>query len=124
MWKFLPVLATLLMPLPALAQSRDSDDVFDAVFGTEPARTSGNSTAQAGRDDLTIVALYLGRYQLLESLPAYSVPTGLCLPLVPVLDVLEIGHDVSGDQTVIELHAPARRIKVDPADLTPSPDGP
>lgn len=124
MWKFLPVLATLLLPLSALAQSRDSDDVFDAVFGTEPARTSGNSTAQAGRDDLTIVALYLGRYQLLESLPAYSVLTGLCLPLVPVLDVLEIGHDDSGDQTVIELHAPARRIKVDPADLTPSPDGP
>lgn len=124
MWKILPVLATLLLPLPALAQSRDSDEVFDAVFGTEPARASGNRTAQAERDDLSIVALYLGRFQLLESLPAYSVPTGLCLPLVPVLDVLEIGYADSDDQMVIELHAPARRIKVDPADLTPSPDGP
>ncbi|MFZ4689571.1 MAG: MSCRAMM family protein [Polymorphobacter sp.] len=128
MQKFLPVLATLLLGAPALAQSpgtdRDSDKLFDTVFGSEPARTSGNRSAQAGRDDLAIVALYLGRYQLLESLPAYAVPAGLCLPLGPVLDALEIGHDDSGERPVIELHAPERRVTIDAADLTPSPDGP
>jgi hypothetical protein len=118
------MLATLLLAAPAHAQSRGDDKVFDSLFGTEPARTSGNRAAQAERDDLTIVALYLGRFQLLESLPAYAVPAGLCLPLVPVLDALEVGHEDAGDRNVITLHAPERRITVDPADLTPSPEGP
>jgi hypothetical protein len=124
MRKLAPLLAALLLAFPALARSQDSDGVFDALFGVEPARTSGSRTAQAGRDDLSIVALHLGRFQLLESLPAYATPAGLCLPLAPVLDALEIGHDDAGDRPVILLHAPERRIEVDPVDLTPSPEGP
>lgn len=124
MWKLAPLVAALLLAGPALAQSPPSDEVFDALFGVEPARTSGSRTAQAGPDDLNIVSLHLGRFQLLESLPAYAVPAGLCLPLVPLLDALEIGHDGGGDRPVILLHAPERRIEVDPADLTPSPEGP
>jgi len=118
------LLAALLLAAPVHAQSQDSDKVFDDLFGTEPARVTGTRGTRAGRDDLSIVALYLGRYQLLESLPVYRVPTGLCLPLLPVLDALEIGHAEEAGQQVIALHAPERRVPV-PADaLTPSPEGP
>lgn len=117
------MLATLLLVAPAHAQSRDSDKDFDSLFGSEPARVDGSRTLRAGRDDLSIVALYLGRFQLLESLPAYTTSVGLCLPLVPVLDALEIGHGDADGQPVIELHAPDRRVLVDPAELTQSPEG-
>jgi hypothetical protein len=128
------LLAALLLAAPALAQSqadqpqrapaRENDKIFDDLFGDEPARVTGTRGPRAGRDDLSIVALHLGRYQLLESLPAYSTPAGLCLPLLPVLDALEIGHAETAGQQVIELHAPERRVPVPAADLTPSPDGP
>lgn len=118
------LLAALLLAAPAHAQSQDSDKVFDDLFGTEPARVIGTRGPRAGRDDLTIVALHLGRYQLVESLPAYTTPTGLCLPLLPVLDALELGHAEAGGQQVIELHAPERRVPVPAEALTPSPEGP
>jgi hypothetical protein len=121
---FLLMLATLLLATPVHAQMRDNEKVFDDLFGTQAARVSGNRTLRVGRDDLSIVALYLGRFQLLESLPAYATPAGLCLPLIPVLDALEIGQTQADGHPVIELHAPERRIPVDPADLTPSPEGP
>jgi hypothetical protein len=118
------LLAALLLAAPAHAQSQDSDKVFDDLFGTEPARVTGTRGPRAGRDDLSIVALYLGRYELIESLPVYRTPKGLCLPLLPVLDALEIGHAEEAGGQVIELHAPERRVPV-PADaLTPSPEGP
>ncbi len=120
----LALLAALLLAAPAHAQSQDGDKVFDDLFGTEPARVTGTRGPRAGRDDLSIVALYLGRYQLLESLPVYTTPAGLCLPLLPVLDALEIGHAEEADQPVIELHAPDRRVPVPAAALTPSPEGP
>jgi hypothetical protein len=120
----LALLAALLLAAPAHAQSQDSDKVFDDLFGTEPARVSGTRGPRAGRDDLSIFALYLGRYQLLESLPVYTTPAGLCLPLLPVLDALEIGHAEDAGQPVIELHAPERRVPVPAAALTPSPEGP
>lgn len=120
----LALLAALLAAAPAHAQSQDDDQVFDDLFGTEPARVVGSRSPRAGRDDLNIVALYLGRYQLLESLPAYTTPTGLCLPLRPVLEALEIGLADEAGQPVIELHAPERRVPVPAAALTPSPEGP
>ncbi len=109
---------------PQRAPARENDKVYDDLFGEEPARVSGSRSPRAGRDDLSIVALHLGRYQLLESLPAYQTPAGLCLPLLPVLDALEIGHAETEGQPVIELHAPERRVPVPAADLTPSPEGP
>ena len=118
------LLAALLLAAPAHAQSQDSDKVFDDLFGTEPARVTGTRGPRAGRDDLTIVALHLGRYQLVESLPAYTTPTGLCLPLLPVLEALELGHAEADGQQVIELHAPERRVPVPAEALTPSPEGP
>ncbi len=120
----LALLAAFLLAAPAHAQSRDNDKVYDDLFGTEPARVTGTRGTRAGRDDLSIVALYLGRYQLLESLPVYTTPAGLCLPLLPVLDALEIGHFEDAGQPVIELHAPERRVPVPVAALTPSPEGP
>ncbi len=118
------LLATLLLAGPAHSQSRENDKVFDDLFGTEPARVAGTRAPRAGRDDLSIVALYLGRFQLLESLPAYTTPAGLCLPLAKVLDALEIGRGEIDGHPVIELHAPERRVPVAAADLTPSADGP
>ncbi len=120
----LALLAALLLAAPAHAQSRDNDKVYDDLFGTEPARVTGTRGTRAGRDDLSIVALYLGRYQLLESLPVYTTPAGLCLPLLPVLEALEIGHSEDAGQPVIELHSPDRRVPVPAAALTPSPEGP
>ena len=121
---FLLMLAMLLLAAPAHAQSRDNDRDFDSLFGTERARINSSRTPRAGRDDLSIVALYLGRFQLLESMPAYTTAAGLCLPLGPVLDALEIGRSEANGQQVIDLHAPERRVLVDPAELTPSPEGP
>ena len=121
---FLLTMTASLLAAPALAQSRDSDKVFDDLFGTEPANISGSSTPRAGRDDLSIVALYLGRFQLRETLPAYASPAGLCLPLSSVLDALEVGHGEVDGHPVVELHAPERRLSVSPEALTPSPDGP
>ncbi len=135
---FLLMLATALLaapaPTPAFAQAREDDQpraparendkVFDDLFGAEPARVNGTRGTSAGREDVSIVALHLGRFQLLEALPAYATPKGLCLPLLQVLDALEIGHAEADGQLVIELHAPERRVPVDPADLIPSPEGP
>ena len=109
---------------PPRAPARENDKVFDDLFGTEPARVTGTRTPRTGRDDLSIVALYLGRYQLLESLPVYQTPAGLCLPLLPVLDALEIGHTENAGKAIIELHAPERRVPVPATGLTPSPEGP
>lgn len=109
---------------PQRAPARENDKVYDDLFGNEPARVTGSRAPRAGRDDLSIVALHLGRYQLLESLPVYTTPAGLCLPLLPVLDALEIGHADDAGQPIIELHAPERRVPVPAADLTPSPEGP
>ncbi|MBX9729709.1 MAG: carboxypeptidase-like regulatory domain-containing protein [Sphingomonas sp.] len=120
---FLLMLATLLLAAPAHAQSHDNDKDFDSLFGAQPARVSGSRTPRAGRDDLSIVALYLGRFQLLESLPAYMTSAGLCLPLGLVLDAMEIAHSEANGQQVIDLHAPERRVSVDPVVLTPSPEG-
>ena len=69
------LLAALLLAAPAHAQSQDSDKVFDDLFGTEPARVIGTRGPRAGRDDLTIVALHLGRYQLVAWRRRYAYAT-------------------------------------------------
>ena len=125
------LLATLVLAgvghaAPVLPTS--ADKVFDGLFGAEPARVAGSRGPRAGRDDLSIVEMFLGRHRIVAAQPAYATAAGLCLPLIPVLDALEIGHETDGDRTIIRLYAPDRQIIVDPASLagalTMAPEGP
>lgn len=118
--------ALLLLAGTAMAASKD-DKVFDSLFGTEPERVVAGPKAQAGRDDLSIVELVIGTHTLSDSMLAFAGENGPCLPVDTTLDALEIEHRVEGDVIIIQLHAPERQIRIDPAvlgaALRPSPEG-
>ncbi len=103
------------------------DKVFDSLFGAEPERHVAGPKAQAGRDDLTIVELLIGTHVLSDTMLAFAGENGPCLPVDTTFDALELDHHLEGDVIVIQLHAPERRIVVDPAvlgpSLRPSPEG-
>ena len=101
--------ALLLLAGTAMAAPKD-DKVFDSLFGAEPERHVAGATAQAGRDDLTIVELLIGTHVLSDTMLAFAGENGPCLPVDTTFDALELDHHLEGDVIVIQLHAPERRI--------------
>lgn len=97
---------------PAAAQSQAD---VDALFGAEP------KGAAAGGDG--VVGLRLGKTVVAAAIPAAEHDGGLCLPLVPLLDALEVAHEASDGRIAITLYAPERRIVIDPAARTATVNG-
>ncbi len=113
-------LLALLLAVPANAQQAN----FDQLFGAQPEPAEASRSNGPGRDDLSIVALYLGDIRLADAIPAHATDKGLCLAIADVLDALELAHEPGPGGLVISLIAPPRTVTLPIGELMETPAGP
>ena len=94
------------------------------LFGAQPEPVDAGRSTGPGRDDLSIVALYLGDIRVADAIPAHATDKGLCLAVSEVLDSLELAHEPGPGGLVISLIAPPRTVTLPIGDLMETPAGP
>jgi hypothetical protein len=110
----------LMLAAPVAAQQAN----FDQLFGAQPEPVDAGRSNGPGRDDLSIVALYLGDIRVADAIPAHQTDKGLCLAIADVLDSLELAHEPGPGGLAISLIAPPRTVTLPIGDLMETPAGP
>lgn len=109
-------------PPAASPVGRQESDVFDSLFGADPA---AERSGEAG-DGLALPGLFAGGRRLTDTLPLHDLGPGggACVTLSPLLDALEIAHDTGeGGNVIVTLPRPARQVTIPAAALVESPNG-
>jgi hypothetical protein len=118
-------LAALLMAAlasAATAQTAAAPGLFDQLFGNDPAA----ERAGAAVDGLALPGLFIAGRRIADALPLNDLgpARGGCLAIVPLLDALELAHDVrkNGD-IAVTLPDPTRTISIASATIIAGPTG-
>lgn len=102
----------MLITAAGMAHSQTYDP-FTALFGEEDRVVDAGPSNTPGRDDIELVQVRLNSSILIETQAAFQTSSGLCLPVEPLLEVLEVPITLAGDDALGWFIDPARKIELD-----------
>ncbi|GAB5458260.1 MAG: hypothetical protein Hens3KO_12900 [Henriciella sp.] len=102
----------LLTAATGMAHSQ-AYDPFAALFGEEDRMIDAGLASAPGRDDIELVQVRLNSFTLIETQTAFQTSNGLCLPVEPLLEALEVPITLDGDHARGWFIDPARKIELD-----------